>query len=67
MAEVFDRKGTNAPAVVVNMEADWTSGASKMHVSIAFGTHTLDDALRLIKAATDGAPLFNATLEEGTS
>lgn len=40
------------------MTAQWTSGTTTMNVNIRFAAATLDDALRLIKRASFGAPLF---------
>lgn len=68
MVEVFDKLQAGSPPVIVNMDARWSSGSTSMHVTISFGTHTLEDALDLIRRTSPtGAPLFNATLEEGTS
>jgi hypothetical protein len=53
--------------VVVGMRARWISGQSTMNVNITFGAHSLEDALALIKGATDAAPLFRASLEEEQS
>jgi hypothetical protein len=54
----------DAAPVVVNMNAQWTSGSSTMSVTISFGATDLADALALIHSATDAAPLFKASLEE---
>lgn len=54
-----------AEPVVVNLTGEWQSGSSQMQVSIHFNAATLDEALALIRRATDGAPLFKNPLEEG--
>ena len=46
------------PPVEVRMTAQWTSGTTTMNVNLTFAAATLDDALRLVKRASSGAPLF---------
>jgi len=54
-----------ADRVWVSLTGEWTSGPSQVHVTIEFSALTLDEALALIKRATDGAPSFKNPLEEG--
>jgi hypothetical protein len=51
--------------VDITIVGEWTSGPSQMHVTLNFSAHSLDEALALIKRATDGAPSFKNPLEEG--
>jgi len=53
------------PPVTVSLRAHWSSGSSSMNVLVRFFAPDLDEALRLIKRATDAAPIFNNPLEEG--
>jgi hypothetical protein len=56
---------TASEPVVVTLTGEWQSGSSQMHVTINFSAANLDEALVLVKRATDGAPLFKNPLEEG--
>jgi len=51
--------------VTVSLRAHWQTGSSEMDVTVSFSASDLDEALRLIKRATDAAPIFNNPLEEG--
>lgn len=53
--------------VVVAIETETTSGQAKTHVTISFRAPNLEEALRMVRVATDGAPLFKNPLEEGTT
>jgi hypothetical protein len=54
-------------AVAVIVTGEWKSGNSTMHVSLNFTAASLDEALRMVQRATDGAPSFKNPLEEGQS
>lgn len=47
-----------ANPVVVHLSAQWASGSSAMKCDVSFTAQTLDEALRMIRGATDAAPIF---------
>lgn len=53
--------------VEVTVNGEWKSGNSTMHVSLMFTAPDLDEALRMVHRATEGAPSFKNPLEEGQS
>lgn len=53
--------------VAVTVTGEWKSGNSTMHVTLTFAALNLDEALRMVHRASDGAPSFKNPLEEGQS
>ena len=54
--------------VLVELTSDWSSGNASVHTTVRFFAPDLNQALALIRRATDGAPMFNPpTPEEGQS
>jgi hypothetical protein len=52
-------------AVEVSVTGEWKSGNSTMNVTLHFTAASLDEALRMVHRASDGAPSFKNPLEEG--
>ena len=50
--------------VTVTLHSHWSSGSSEMDSTIEFMARSLDEALRLIRVATDAAPIFKSPEEE---
>ena len=55
-------------AVEVSVTGEWKSGNSTMHINFHFTAPDLDEALRMVHRATDGAPSFKnpSRPEEGS-
>lgn len=50
--------------VTVTLSTETRSGNATVHVTVHFGAHSLEEALRLIRVATDGAPMFKSPEED---
>jgi len=44
--------------VLVELTGDWSSGTASVHCTVHFQAPSLEQALVMIRRATDGAPMF---------